>query len=135
MSHDKQPPRSTRSAHLASMAADHHAQLSYDYLNSGDVDAYISLFEKDAVSYRPELTIHGREELERYHQRHAGLRRYSVTRIMTSGSGEHVVVIGSTTEAGTGERRGFTDVFTVSSCGLFTSQRAFYFALERRDSR
>ncbi|MEU1736796.1 nuclear transport factor 2 family protein [Streptosporangium sp. NPDC020145] len=134
MPHDEQPPGSVRSAHLATMAAD-HAQLSYEYLNSGDIDAYTSLFEKDAVLHRPELTIYGREELERYHQRHAGLRRYSVSRIMVSACGEHVVVIGSTTETTAGEQTGFADVFTVSSCGLFISQRAFHFALGRRGPR
>ncbi|MFD0883714.1 YybH family protein [Streptosporangium algeriense] len=134
MPYDKQPPGNVRSAQLAAMAAD-HAQLSYEYLNSGDIDAYTSLFEKDAVLYHPELTVHGREELERYHQRNAGLRSYSVSRIVVSDRGEHVVVIGSTTEPGTDERMGFADVFTVSSCGLFTSQRAFRFALGRRDPR
>ncbi|MFF5205253.1 nuclear transport factor 2 family protein [Streptosporangium sp. NPDC000396] len=126
MSHDKQPLRSTRSAYLASVAAN-HARLSYEYLNSGDVDAYVSLFEEDAVLRRPELTVYGRDKLERYHQQQVGLHHHSVTTVITSGSGEHVVVIGNTMGSNAGEQVSFADVFTVSSCGLFTSLQVFYF--------
>ncbi|MEU8381524.1 nuclear transport factor 2 family protein [Streptosporangium sp. NPDC048865] len=123
---DKQPLESTRSAQLAFVAVD-HARLSYAYLNSGDVDAYTSLFEKDTVLRRPEVTVYGRDELERYHQRRIGLHRYSVATVIASGSGEHVVVVGSATGPGSGEQVGFVDVFTVSSRGLFTSQQVFHF--------
>lgn len=124
------PPRSTRSAHLASVAAD-HARLVYEYLDSGDVDGYASLFEEDAVLRHPELTVRGRGELERHRRRQAGLGHHSVTTVIASGSGEHVVVLGSTTGPDTGDPLSFADVFTVSSRGLFASQQVFYFTPAR----
>ncbi|MEU0566533.1 nuclear transport factor 2 family protein [Nonomuraea sp. NPDC005983] len=126
MTYDEQPPEETRSACLGSAAAD-HARLSYEYLNDGDLDGYASLFEKDAVLHRPDLTIRGRTELESFHKDRVGLCRHSVTNVIPAASGEHVVVLGRTTEPGLDGQVTFAAVFTVSSRGLFVSQQTFYF--------
>ncbi|SDM14630.1 nuclear transport factor 2 family protein [Nonomuraea jiangxiensis] len=126
MTFDEQSTPATRSAYLAAAAID-HARLSYAYLNDGNLDAYASLFEHDAVWYRPDTTVRGREELVRFQEKRAG--RFSVTEVISEGSGEHVVVLGRTTEPAFGAQVGVAEVFTVSGRGLFTSLRTFYFVL------
>ncbi|GAA3416426.1 nuclear transport factor 2 family protein [Streptosporangium vulgare] len=115
--------RRSRSTGLIAVAVD-HARLSYDYLNAGDVDAYASLFEKDVVVRRPDLTVRGRAALERCQDGRAAHCHYTVTTVIASE--EHVVVIGVLTGE-TAEEVEFADVFTFSEQGLFTTQQSFFF--------
>ncbi|MEO3790817.1 nuclear transport factor 2 family protein [Nonomuraea sp. B10E15] len=127
MSHDDPRAGCVRSAGLASIAVD-HAQLSYEYLDAGDVDAYASLFEKDVVLSRPGLTVRGRTELERFQEKRVGRCHHTVSTVIAST--EHIAVVGSRTrepdEPGEGPLE-FADVFTLSASGLFSAQQTFYF--------
>jgi hypothetical protein len=102
-----------------------HVRLCYDYLSSGDIDGYTSLFDTDAIIRRPDAApIHGRDALERSHHRRG---RY-VVRTAFSASGWVAATGRFLAEDRPGGRDlEFADIFVVGDTGLLTAQSTYYF--------
>ncbi|MBB5872733.1 ketosteroid isomerase-like protein [Allocatelliglobosispora scoriae] len=123
-------PHRTASAAVSAIGHD-HAQLSYAYLNSGDIDGYASLFHADAVVRRPDAgIIRGRDELERDRTAASRTRdgHYVVQHVFASGG--RVAVTGRfvlDAPRATGDGVEFADIFTVDESGLLLAQSTYFF--------
>lgn len=108
-----------------------HVRLSYDYLDRGDVDGYVSLLAPDAVLLRPD----GRDVRSR-----AAIERWLASGVdHTTGAGTvsavfpvagNVIAVGH--YAGNdadGHPRDveFTDIFTIAPTGLLRSVKRYFF--------
>ncbi|WP_027344913.1 nuclear transport factor 2 family protein [Hamadaea tsunoensis] len=130
MEHDKLSAARTGSAAVAAIGID-HARLSYAYLNNGDIDSYVSLFEPDAVVRSPEAEpIRGRAALEVARTADApGTRARYLTQSVFA-SGNRVAVTGRLTRAVAAfgyQDVEFADIFTVGESGLFVEQSRYFF--------
>jgi ketosteroid isomerase-like protein len=108
-----------------------HVRLSYEYLNSRDIDGYGSLFEGDAVVHRPgHEPIRGRDNVE--HFQADQVDRVGAEHVVHDvfASGGRVAAVGRYIEnesrcAPTGVD--FADIFTLSENGLIADQKTYFF--------
>ncbi len=101
-----------------------HVQLSYHYLDIGDLDGYGSLFTADAVLHFPGMApIRGRCAIERFRATRptGGHTLQSVT--VTHGEVVAVGVIAAIGPNGGSTNTAFVDSFMLSDYGLITVQK------------
>lgn len=121
------------SAAVAAAGLD-HARLSYHYLDSGDIDGYVSLLHDDVVVRRPGVVpMRGRHQVERTQSERSRAessrrpRRRHVVDTMFAG-GDRVAAIGRVSDSpGRRSDLEFVDIFTVSDCGLLIAQATYFF--------
>ncbi|MEU0991530.1 nuclear transport factor 2 family protein [Streptomyces sp. NPDC005953] len=95
-------PRKLLPSSLVTDSGVDHVRLAYHYLDTGDVDGYLSLLDEDA---RPEAAALG--------------CRHNIDRIVASG--DCVVAIGRVSP----QQVDFVDVFTLSDEGMLRSRRRY----------
>jgi ketosteroid isomerase-like protein len=118
-----------------------HVRLSYQYLDSGDIDGFGSLLDEDVQVTRPDAPQgFGRAEVLRLHSQIAEPAvRHHIYKMVANG--DCVAVMGRFIRVGdergaVGARLGgpdveFADFFTLSDEGMLLSCRRFYFAPPR----
>ncbi|MEC3895408.1 MULTISPECIES: nuclear transport factor 2 family protein [Nocardiopsis] len=107
-----------------------HVRLSYHYLDTGDIDGYVSLLAPDVQIKRPDMPLaHGRSEAERFCGAHLGPRGvHTLYRVF--GEAGNIAAVGRFASARNGhllggEETDFVDIFTLAENGLILGQRRF----------
>lgn len=122
--------RPAPSAAVTAIGSD-HVLLSYQYLDSGDVDGYGSLLDEQAQFTRPDAPpCIGRGEVLRLHRRMSARgERHHVYK--TVAEGDCIAVTGRLIRTAAEPGRAdvdFADFFTLSDEGLLLGCRRFYFS-------
>ncbi|MFC8845943.1 MULTISPECIES: nuclear transport factor 2 family protein [unclassified Micromonospora] len=108
-----------------------HVRLSYHYLDCADLDGYASLFDDDAILYRPHGGhIRGGREVGEFRSRQlrAWGARHALVDVLAVES--QVVAIGRLVRDRPGADAGdieLADVFTISPEGLLLTQKTYFF--------
>jgi ketosteroid isomerase-like protein len=110
-----------------------HVQLSYEYMECGDIDGYGSLLDDDVVLDRPDAPLgHGRDKVVRMlTDRVIPPARHELEHVIADG--DHVVVVGRLSQ-GAGpftaalEQGSFVDIFTLSETGMLRGCRRYYYS-------
>lgn len=126
MSHTAGRPAPSAAATAAGVD---HVRLSYHYLDTGDVDAYGSLFDEHAQVTRPDAPRgRGRSQLVALHAPLAGPpARHHIYKIVAQA--DSVAVMGHLAPcAAAAGPVDFADFFTLSAEGMLLGYRRFYFA-------
>jgi|GEM_PF-1890527 len=103
-------------------------RLSYHYLDAGDIDGYVSLFDAGAVLRHPgHHATCGRDQVETAAQRQARSGMHLIQRLF--GAGNQVAATGqySARETGRPVDVEFADIFTVAENGLLTLKATYFF--------
>jgi hypothetical protein len=116
-----------RRSSLTSVGVD-HVRLSYDYLDSGNLDAYGSLLDDEVHVRRPDgVQSRGRVQVQRLHAEVTGPPgRHVLDRIIADG--DSVVVTGRFVRPDAPPVDvEFVDVFSLSDFGLLLGYRRYYY--------
>jgi ketosteroid isomerase-like protein len=115
----------TPSAAVTAVAVD-HVRLSYHYLDTGDIDGFVSLFDPDVVLRRPGAQpVHGRGEIERTEAQRCGRGRHVLTQVF--GAGDRAAAIGRFVPDQPRAASGFefADIFTIADNGLLVARETY----------
>jgi ketosteroid isomerase-like protein len=114
---------STASSAISLVARD-HVRLSYEYLDRGDLDGYLSLLAPDIELRRPgRVPVRGRADAERADPPRGRHRLRAVFSV-----GQQVAATGHFTgEHGRRLDVEFADIFAVTPDGLLVAQSTYYF--------
>jgi ketosteroid isomerase-like protein len=126
---NRRPPPSSA---ITAVGVD-HVQLSYHYLDTGDIDGYGSLLHENAHVERPDAERRrGRAEVLRLHTEIAGPPgRHRIHKIIANG--DSIAAVGHfsgpppTPHSDAELDVDFVDVFELSDDGLLMGYRRFYF--------
>lgn len=114
------------SAAVTAVAVD-HVRLSYHYLDTGDLDGFVSLFDPDVVLRRPGAQpVYGRGEVERTEAQRCGRGRHVLAQVF--GAGDRAAAIGRFVPDPplAASAFAFADIFTIADNGLLVARETYF---------
>lgn len=116
------------SAAVTAAAVD-HVRLSYHYLDTGDIDGFVSLLDPEVVLRRPgSRPVRGWGEVERIEAQRCGRGKHVLAQVFSAGNRAAAIGRFIPDPPRTGSAFYFADIFTIADTGLLVARDSYFFS-------